>query len=88
MNANKALCFETLLCVFLCYFSFPWFPLNGGLGTRQIAFPHFGCPSFSFFMIIVFYDETRKVFLRQGMKFSRSTGRIKFDGWVIRNTYY
>ena len=70
MNANKALCFETLLCVFLCYFSFPWFPLNGGLGTRQIAFPHFGCPSFSFFMIIVFYDETRKVFLRQGMKLS------------------
>jgi hypothetical protein len=39
-------------------------------------------------MIIIFYDETRKVFLRKGMIFSRSTGRIKFDGWVVRNTYY
>lgn len=88
MNANKALLAETLLCFFLCYFSFPWFPLNGGLGTRQIAFPHFGCPSFSFFMLIIFYDETRKVWLRKGMVFSKTTGRMKFDGWVIRNTYY
>jgi len=83
-NANHALLSETLLCLFLCYFK--W--INAGLGTRMIAFPHFAIPSVSFFMIIIFYDETRKVFLRKGMEFSRSTGRIKMKGWVVRNTYY
>jgi hypothetical protein len=83
-NANFALFFETALVAILCYVPF----LNTVLGTRMIAFPHFGIPAMSFFMIIIFYDETRKVFLRQGMVFSRSTGRIKFDGWVVRNTYY
>ena len=83
-NANFALFFETALVAILCYVPF----LNTVLGTRMIAFPHFGIPAMSFFMVIIFYDETRKVFLRQGMVFSRSTGRIKFDGWVVRNTYY
>jgi len=54
----------------------------------MIAFPHFAVPSISFFMIIIFYDETRKAYLRRGMTFSKSTGRIKFTGWVTRNTYY
>jgi hypothetical protein len=54
----------------------------------MIAFPHFAVPSVSFFMVIIFYDETRKVFLRAGMVYSRSTGRITFKGWTVRNTYY
>ena len=83
-NANFALFFETALVAILCYVPF----LNSVLGTRMIAFPHFAVPSVSFFMVIIFYDETRKVFLRLGMVHSRSTGRIKFDGWVVRNTYY
>lgn len=83
-NANFALFFETALTVILCYVPF----LNTVLGTRMIAFPHFAVPSFSFFMVIIFYDETRKVFLREGMTFSKSTGRIKFEGWIVRNTYY
>jgi hypothetical protein len=83
-NANFALFFETALVAILCYVPF----LNTVLGTRMIAFPHFAVPSMSFFMIIMFYDETRKVFLRRGMVHSRSTGKIKFDGWVVRNTYY
>lgn len=83
-NANVALVFETVLVIGLCYIPF----LNTVLGTRMIAFPHFAVPSMSFFMVIIFYDETRKVFLRKGMTHSRSTGRIKFDGWVVRNTYY
>ena len=83
-NMNCALFSETALVAFLCYFK--W--INEGLGTRMIAFPHFAIPSMSFFMIIIFYDETRKVFLRSGMVVSKSTGRIKFEGWVVRNTYY
>jgi len=83
-NANFALFFETALVAILCYVPF----LNTVLGTRMIAFPHFAVPSFSFFMVIMFYDEVRKTFLRQGMSYSRVTGRIKFDGWVVRNTYY
>lgn len=83
-NANFGLFFETALVVILCYVPF----LNIVLGTRMIACPHFAVPSFSFFMVIMFYDEVRKVFLRKGMVFSRSTGRIKFEGWIVRNTYY
>jgi len=83
-KSNFALFFETALVAILCYVPF----LNTVLGTRMIAFPHFAVPSVSFFMVIIFYDELRKVFLRRGMKYSRSTGRIKFEGWPVRNTYY
>ena len=83
-NSNFALFFETALVAILCYVPF----LNTVLGTRMIAFPHFAVPSVSFFMVIIFYDETRKVFLRAGMVYSRSTGRITFKGWTVRNTYY
>lgn len=84
MNANFALIFETALVAILSYV-----PLcNLLLGTRMIAFPHFCVPSFSYFAMIMFYDEVRKVYLRQGMTKSKTTKRIKFDGWVVRNTYY
>ena len=83
-NMNFALAFETILVAILCYVP----PANYLLGTRMISFPHFTVPSFSCFAIIMFYDECRKVYLRRGMKFSKTTGRIKFDGWVVRNTYY
>jgi len=83
-KANFALFFETALVAILCYVPF----LNKVLGTRMIAFPHFAIPSFSFFMIIIFYDEVRKVFLRRGMTYSKATGRVKFEGWTVRNTYY
>merc|ERR1712160_54724 len=72
------------LVAILCYVPF----LNSVLGTRMIAFPHFAVPSVSFFMIIIFYDETRKVFLRNGMEFSRSTGKSVLKGWTVQNTYY
>jgi len=83
-QSNFGLFFETALVALLSYVPF----LNTILGTRMIAFPHFAVPSFSFFMMIFFFDECRKVFIRRGMIFSKSTGRIKFDGWVVRNTYY
>merc|ERR1712194_421130 len=60
--------------------------LNVALGTRQIAFPHFAVPSFSFYIAIFFYDELRKMWLRQGMV--REAGRLKLKGWIVQNTYY
>ena len=75
---------ETLIIVCLCYIPF----LNSALGTRMIAFPHFALPAFSFFMIIIIYEETRKVFVRRGMIISQETGRIKCEGWFSRNTLY
>jgi sodium/potassium-transporting ATPase subunit alpha len=83
-NANFGLFFETALVAILSYVPF----INIVLGTRQIAFPHFAVPSFSYFVIIMSYDELRKIYLRKGMEKSKTTGRIKYNGWVVRNTYY
>jgi len=83
MHANAGLVFETVLVGFLAYLPF----LNEPLGTRQIAFPHFAVPSFSFFAVIMAYDELRKIYLRGGMTKSRR-GRTVLHGWVARNTYY
>merc|ERR1712195_190316 len=83
MHANVGLLFETSLVALLCYVWF-WYK---ALGTRQIAFPHFAVPSFSFFCVIMAYDELRKIFLRRGIRKSKR-GRASYIGWVVRNTYY
>jgi hypothetical protein len=79
---NFGLCFETVLVAVLLYVK----PLNIALGTRQIAFPHFAVPSFSYYVCIFFYDEWRKSFLRSGMV--RENGKLKLKGWIVQNTYY
>jgi sodium/potassium-transporting ATPase subunit alpha len=79
---NFGLFFETALVMILCYAP----PLNVALGTRAIAFPHFGAPSFSFYCAIFFYDELRKIWLRSGM--TRDGGKLKLTGWIVQNTYY
>jgi sodium/potassium-transporting ATPase subunit alpha len=79
---NFGLVFETVLVAVLLYVP----PLNIVLGTRQIAFPHFAVPSFSFFVAILFYDEMRKNFVRNGMV--RENGKLKLKGWLVQNTYY
>jgi len=84
IRANFGLLFETVLVAILCYVPF----LNVPLGTRQIALPHFAVPSFSFFVVIMTYDELRKIFLRDGTNISKYDKRTKYDGWVVRNTYY
>jgi sodium/potassium-transporting ATPase subunit alpha len=81
--SNAGLVFETVLVAILLYAPF----FNEALGTRQIAFPHFAIPSFSFFAVIMSYDELRKIYLRGGMSKSRR-GRAVIHGWVARNTYY
>merc|ERR1712060_833335 len=55
-NANFALFFETALVAILCYVPF----LNTVLGTRMIAFPHFGIPAMSFFMVIIFMTRLER----------------------------
>lgn len=79
---NFGLFSETALVAILLYVPF----LNVALGTRQIPFPHFAVPSFSFFVAIFFYDELRKIWLRNGMV--RENGKLKLKGWIVQNTYY
>jgi len=79
---NIGLFFETALVAILLYVPF----LNVALGTRQIPFPHFAVPSFSFYCAIFFYDELRKIYLRNGMV--REDGKLKLKGWIVQNTYY
>lgn len=85
---NFGLFFETALVAALSYV--PAF--NIGLGTRHVASPHFAIPSFSFFAVIMFYDEFRKNMLRAGMatEIDPKTGleRKRYVGWIAQNTYY
>jgi sodium/potassium-transporting ATPase subunit alpha len=74
---NFGLFSETFLVAVLLYVPF----LNVALGTRQIPFVHFAVPSFSFFVAIFFYDELRKIWLRNGMV--REDGRLKLKGWIV-----
>ena len=74
---NFGLFFETALGAVLLYV--PW--LNHALGTRAIPFPHFAIPSFSFYCAIFFYDEMRKIWLRNGME--RVDGVLKLRGWIV-----
>lgn len=79
---NFGLFFETALVALLLYVPF----LNTALGTRQIPFVHFACPSFTYYVAIFFYDEMRKIWLRNGMV--REAGKLKLKGWIVQNTYY
>lgn len=81
---NFGLFFETALVAILSYVPF----LNIVLGTRPIAFPHFCVPSFSFFVIIMAYDELRKIYVRNGMQRKEGSNHIKFTGWTARNTSF
>jgi hypothetical protein len=51
---------ELTIAMIICYAK----PLEIGLGGRRVACPHFGVPTMSYFMILIFYDETRKVLVR------------------------
>ena len=83
MQANYSLLFETALVAFISYVQ----PIEVGLGTRAVACSHFGIPAMSFYMIIFFYDETRKVYLRKGIDKTQK-GKVRYTGWIARNTYW
>jgi len=80
---NFGLVFETVLVACLLYIP----PLNTALGTRAIPFVHFAVPSFSYYVSIFFYDELRKIWLRNGMV-REANGQLKLKGWIVQNTYY
>jgi sodium/potassium-transporting ATPase subunit alpha len=80
--SNVGIVSEIAMVSFLAYVQ----PLNLPIGTRQIASPHFGVPSLSFFVAILMYDELRKIFVRKGM--TKEDGMLKLRGWVVQNTYY
>merc|ERR1712178_209978 len=81
---NFGLVFETVLVAVLLYTPF----LNKPLTTRPGALPHFAVPSFSFYAMIIMYDEMRKLWVRNGMFKNEETGKIKLSGWFAQNTYY
>ncbi len=80
---NEGLIFETIIAVVVAYPK----PLQYGLKTRSIASPHFLIPGFMYFCIILFYDETRKIYVRAGIDRSVK-GKVKYVGWLARNTYW
>jgi hypothetical protein len=61
-------------------------PLNVGFNTRQLACPHFMIPAFDNFVKILLFDETRKIFMRNGTKVVNN--KPKYFGWIARNTYW
>lgn len=73
---------EIFIAIVLAYVPF----LNVGFGTRQIAFAHWAAPMLPWMTTLVLYDEARKIYVRKGT--IRSEGKVKLDGWVVRNTFY
>ena len=59
---NFGLVFETVLILLIVYVPF----LNIPLASRQLAFPHLGVIVFPWFVLMVFYDEIRKIYIRAG----------------------
>jgi hypothetical protein len=47
-------------------------------------------PALAYNSIILYYDETRKVFLRRGITrvIKENESKVKFTGWITRNTFY
>jgi hypothetical protein len=81
---NFGLFFETALICLLIYVPF----LNIAFNTRPISSSHILIPATSFFMMLFFYDELRKVFVRAGIEKNPRTGLPVLNGWVVRNTYW
>ena len=83
---NLSFIFELALSLTLVYVPF----IQGAISTRPVAIPHFMIPVFTYGIMILLYDEIRKLFVRRGIKrtFTPEGTIIKYDGWIARNTYY
>lgn len=55
--------FEIAIILLICYLP----GVNKFFGARPIAFPHLLVPSLTYVIVILLYDEIRKVFVRAGM---------------------
>jgi len=67
--------FEILLICILAYI----YPLNVGLGTRDVTLLHFGVYSGVFSILMMAYDEIRKFLIRF---FTKNPNK---PGWFERN---
>lgn len=83
IGGNLSIVFIGLLQVALTYIPF----LNYAFGTRKLAFPHFALPAFTWLVTVFFYDEVRKIWVRAGTT-KTEDGKVKYTGWIARNTYY
>lgn len=61
--------------------------LNVSLGGRPLHFLHWYFPAFPLFMLIICYDECRKLIMRHQAKNRKKKGIEKLD-WVELNTLY
>ena len=75
---------EISLAALICYIP----PLNVGLQTRDLELLHFGFPALPYFIIIFFYDETRKYLMRRWYDSHQDEARTGKVGWIEKNTYY
>jgi magnesium-transporting ATPase (P-type) len=85
--ANLSFLFEICLGLFFVYVPF----MNKGISTRPIAIPHFFIPAVTWAVLILIYDEMRKLLVRKGIRRVNDPEKgtmMMFDGWVARNTYY
>jgi hypothetical protein len=83
---NLSFIFETLIGIILLYIP----PIEFAINTRAIASPHFFVPGITYSLLIFFYDEGRKYYLRRGIKrdVKPEGTKMTFPGWTARNTYY
>ena len=61
--------------------------LNVAFNTRAIPPAYFAVPAFQNFVKILFYDEMRKILVRKGTILT-AAGRVKYVGWMAKNTYW
>jgi len=80
---NFALIVEMAVGALLSYVYF----LNVAFNTRAIPPAYFAVPALCNFVKILFYDEMRKILVRRGTILT-SAGRIKYVGWMAKNTYW
>jgi len=71
---------EVIVGLFIVYCP----PVNGGIGTRDIQFLHFGVPAAPFALFLMFYDEIRKILVNRAANVK--TGEK--PGWWFRNYSY
>ena len=82
-HLSLALCSEIVVGALLAYVPF----LNTAFNTRAIPPIYFAIPAFQNFVKILFYDEFRKILVRKGTTLT-AAGRVKYVGWIARNTYW
>ena len=85
VNPHIFLAFATEIILGICLAYVPF--LNTAFNTRPIPFWYFMVPALQNFVEIFFYDEARKSLVRAG-QFISNAGRLRFKGWMARNTYW